>query len=210
MATIKRAYRKLARQEHPDNNPHDPQAGERFKKINSAYQQLQRLHNPKSSDGRPHESSSPIWPDPGLSPAVQTVLGKFGSLNRKFNDYAHCMSNIPTEYTKAVKTLADENSMLYVLFHAAVRFGKHREAARVLNRLAAPEKIAQTRQMLSELFEKTEKLPKPLTKDSIRPLLDAADKVELHMDRQIEIARETLAFVAGRRSTLRFRTQNPG
>jgi len=37
---IKRAYRKLARESHPDVNPDDKQAEENFKKINEAYQVL--------------------------------------------------------------------------------------------------------------------------------------------------------------------------
>ncbi len=37
---IKAAYRKLARQYHPDVNPGDKQAEERFKEINEAYQVL--------------------------------------------------------------------------------------------------------------------------------------------------------------------------
>lgn len=38
--TIKQAYRKLARQYHPDLNPNDKQAEERFKEVNEAYQVL--------------------------------------------------------------------------------------------------------------------------------------------------------------------------
>ncbi|UUY04964.1 DnaJ domain-containing protein [Svornostia abyssi] len=34
---IKKAYRKLARQYHPDRNPDDPKAEERFKEIQHAY-----------------------------------------------------------------------------------------------------------------------------------------------------------------------------
>jgi curved DNA-binding protein len=37
---IKRAYRKLAVQYHPDKNPGDPRAEERFKEINEAYEVL--------------------------------------------------------------------------------------------------------------------------------------------------------------------------
>src|SRR5215813_9309517 len=37
---IKQAYRKLARQHHPDVNPGDKQAEDRFKEINEAYQAL--------------------------------------------------------------------------------------------------------------------------------------------------------------------------
>src|ERR1700710_1974588 len=34
---ITKAYRKLARQHHPDANPDDPKAEERFKEISAAY-----------------------------------------------------------------------------------------------------------------------------------------------------------------------------
>ena len=37
---IKKAYRKLAREFHPDANRHDPQAEERFKEITVAYESL--------------------------------------------------------------------------------------------------------------------------------------------------------------------------
>ena len=37
---VKKAYRKLARQYHPDRNPDDPQAEERFKEIQEAYDTL--------------------------------------------------------------------------------------------------------------------------------------------------------------------------
>jgi DnaJ-class molecular chaperone len=37
---IKRAYRKLALQYHPDRNPGDSKAEDRFKEINEAYQVL--------------------------------------------------------------------------------------------------------------------------------------------------------------------------
>ena len=37
---IKKAFRRLARQYHPDVNPDNPQAEERFKEINEAYEVL--------------------------------------------------------------------------------------------------------------------------------------------------------------------------
>ena len=37
---IKKAYRKLARESHPDNNPDDKKAEDRFKRISEAYETL--------------------------------------------------------------------------------------------------------------------------------------------------------------------------
>jgi curved DNA-binding protein CbpA len=39
-ATIRKAYRKLAKKHHPDLNPGNPQAAERFKQINAAHDLL--------------------------------------------------------------------------------------------------------------------------------------------------------------------------
>ena len=39
-AEIKRAFRELARQHHPDNNPGDPHAEEQFKELSVAYETL--------------------------------------------------------------------------------------------------------------------------------------------------------------------------
>src|SRR5262245_59109459 len=47
---IKKAYRKLARKYHPDRNPDDPQAEERFKEVQEAYSILSDKDKRKQYD----------------------------------------------------------------------------------------------------------------------------------------------------------------
>src|SRR3954470_23483659 len=47
---LKKAYRKLAAKHHPDKNPSDPKAAERFKEISEAYQVLGDAERRKQYD----------------------------------------------------------------------------------------------------------------------------------------------------------------
>src|SRR5260370_569152 len=47
---IKKAFRRLAKLHHPDRNPHNPQAAERFKEINKAHDVLSAPEKRKKSD----------------------------------------------------------------------------------------------------------------------------------------------------------------
>jgi molecular chaperone DnaJ len=50
---IKKSYRKLARQYHPDANPNDPKAEEKFKEVSSAYETLSDPEKRKLYDAGP-------------------------------------------------------------------------------------------------------------------------------------------------------------
>src|SRR3954467_4096215 len=47
---IKKAFRRLAKQHHPDRNPNNPQASERFKEINEAHDVLSDAAKRKKYD----------------------------------------------------------------------------------------------------------------------------------------------------------------
>src|SRR3954467_5494387 len=49
---IKKQYRKMAAKHHPDKNPNDPKADERFKEISEAYQVLGDAEKRKQYDQR--------------------------------------------------------------------------------------------------------------------------------------------------------------
>ena len=54
-AEIKKAYRRLARDHHPDANPDDPGAEERFKELTEAYEVLSNLESRRAYDTYGHQ-----------------------------------------------------------------------------------------------------------------------------------------------------------
>jgi molecular chaperone DnaJ len=90
---IKIAYRKLALQSHPDTNRDDPQAGDRFKEINEAYEVLSHKEKRFQYDlgCDPLSKGFPIRPhgfDPWSDPFEESFFSAFrcrgGGLGRLF------------------------------------------------------------------------------------------------------------------------------
>lgn len=83
---IKKAYRKLARQLHPDRNPDDPSAEEKFKDVQAAYDILSNAEKRQAYDRFGAEGAA----GPGFGPGgvrfenvdlgdLSDILGNFGS-----------------------------------------------------------------------------------------------------------------------------------
>jgi molecular chaperone DnaJ len=104
---IKRAYRKLARQYHPDRNPDDKQAEERFKEVQTAYDVLSDTDKRKQYDtfgsvnGRP-APGGPTGPAPDFGDFDFGNLGDlfgglFGSRGRARRPEAERGTDVQTE-----------------------------------------------------------------------------------------------------------------
>src|SRR5688572_30981409 len=97
---IKKAYRKLAKQHHPDANLNNPQAAERFKEIGEAYSVLSDAEKRKQYDqmrrlgafgfgeggraGQPRPGGGPGGAQPGGTFSFED-LGDFGGLGDLFS-----------------------------------------------------------------------------------------------------------------------------
>src|SRR5688500_9083541 len=83
---IKRAYRKLARQYHPDANTHDPDAEERFKEISHAYEVLsdpqKRANYDRFGDER-GAGAAGFGDFGGISDLFSSFFGGFGGEARR-------------------------------------------------------------------------------------------------------------------------------
>ncbi|MDI3327029.1 MAG: molecular chaperone DnaJ [Alicyclobacillaceae bacterium] len=81
---IKKAYRKLARQYHPDVNKADPQAAEKFKEINEAYEVLSDPEKRRQYDQFGHAG---VGQGPGFQGAGQGGFdfGDFGGIGDLFD-----------------------------------------------------------------------------------------------------------------------------
>jgi DnaJ-class molecular chaperone len=77
---IKRAFKRLARKHHPDLNPGDKQAENRFKEIGEAYAALSDPQKRRQYDSMGHAAfagGSP-WGERGAAPSVEEILREFG------------------------------------------------------------------------------------------------------------------------------------
>ncbi len=90
---IKSIYRQLAKKIHPDLNPHDPKARDRFNTLNQAYQlliaahsKIDRVESDPDSDSEPSASDSVrvnYVVDPPLSPRdLKLKIAAFESLEK--------------------------------------------------------------------------------------------------------------------------------
>src|SRR5215217_7033771 len=71
---IRKAYRQLARKHHPDANPDDPQAEERFKVIQQAYETLPNPKRRRAYDAG-YRGCSARLQDPGRESAAPREAG---------------------------------------------------------------------------------------------------------------------------------------
>jgi molecular chaperone DnaJ len=60
---IRQAYRRLAMKYHPDRNPRDPEAEEKFKQIQAAYEWLKKGKELRERGGSSHTQQTPYAKD---------------------------------------------------------------------------------------------------------------------------------------------------
>ncbi len=106
---IKRAFRKLAAKHHPDKNPGDKAAEERFKEINEAYTVLsdsekRKLYDQYGTDGPPPFAGgyrSTVSPEDaaGFSDFFQTLFGGsgFGRRGSPFDEFQQMPRSVQAE-----------------------------------------------------------------------------------------------------------------
>src|SRR2546427_10314879 len=92
---IKKAFRRLAKQHHPDRNPNNPQAAERFKEINEAHDVLSDAEKRKKYDQLRRYGAFAGYGGAGSRPGSGTPppggagfdfeLGSFGGLGGLFS-----------------------------------------------------------------------------------------------------------------------------
>jgi DnaJ-class molecular chaperone len=78
-AEIKRAFRRLARELHPDVNDHDPEAEEKFKEAAEAYEVLSDPERRRTYDAYGHEGLRSGFPAGGFSSVEDILQAFFGS-----------------------------------------------------------------------------------------------------------------------------------
>ena len=78
---VKRAYRKKARENHPDLNPNDPAAADRMNKVNEAYDRIINPDKYVREDARKHGYGAPYSPQGAAGAPGSATSGQGGYAN---------------------------------------------------------------------------------------------------------------------------------
>jgi hypothetical protein len=103
LADVKKAYRKLARQHHPDRNNADPGAIDRFRRITDAYE-YPSAHLKDNAHGNGHSRPGPTAPP-------RADAGMPGG----YSEAASRVLTIPEETWQVIRALHPEISPLVII-----------------------------------------------------------------------------------------------
>ncbi|MDQ4144202.1 MAG: molecular chaperone DnaJ [Actinomycetota bacterium] len=102
---IKKAYRRLARQHHPDANPGDPAAGERFKEITHAYDVLSDPQKRQNYDtyGDEKPGAAGFGDFGGISDLFSSFFGGVGGARRPTNQGRDVLAELEISLEEAAE-----------------------------------------------------------------------------------------------------------
>ena len=83
---IKKAYRKKAKEYHPDLNPNNKEAAEKFKEVNEAYEVLSDSQKKSAYDNFGHAGVDPSYGGAGSYSAGASGFGGFGDIGDIFEN----------------------------------------------------------------------------------------------------------------------------
>jgi curved DNA-binding protein CbpA len=218
-AAIKTAFRKLARQYHPDVNPGDPHADERFKAINHAYQTLTapqkskpatetRSHSPADNESYTDFHGRGRHGHTHYNPESLAILKSAFALTDKFNNYTAYLN-----YTDALYKIAQAQAArtpLRAFFNRLSKGSDYKAAETILNNLLKPEKILELHQDLKNILNDINNLHKTERQPDLNLFKQRITRLDQLIDRRFDILTSTLDFVAGKTDALKYRPKGPG
>lgn len=134
---IKKAYRRLAKQYHPDLHPNDPEAAKKMNEINAAYDQINNPQKYQQQQARQSSSSSSYTYGGSTGYADDDGYNPFGG----YDPFGFGFGGYQQRQTHEARTDSNDSSDLQAALHF-IQVGSYDDALSVLERVAQKDRNA--------------------------------------------------------------------
>jgi len=205
-AEAKSAFRRLAKQSHPDKHAGDPAATQRFQQINEAYQTLSAHY---SGAGEP----AIITPEPqgGLQPTEPEraeLFRKIRGLKGRFGIYADYVSNASYLQRMAGEEYRTSKGIAGYLT-LAFTYAERRRAHKLYEGLTSHETMLKIRDEVFIIDNNINDLNKGYSGTTFAGLTAAMASLDRRIERRTDAIATTLQYLRGDADRMKYRAPGP-
>ena len=205
-ATAKTAFRRLAKEAHPDKHAGDPAATQRFQQINEAYQRLS-AHYSGSAEPNVTAPEPQSGPRP-TAPEMAELFRKLRGLKGRFGIYADYVSSASYLQRMAGAEFREDKGIAGYLT-LAFTYAERRRAHTLYAALTSHETMLKIRDELFIIDNNINGLSSGRCNSTFTGLAATMASLDHRIERRTDAIASTLRYLRGETDQMKYRAAGP-